>query len=616
MARAWTTGTKAELPAGFDGSAGSVFNDWPEMRARANEFVPELAVVDEQGTVPASADPEGKYALVLDFVPKAGSLTVVRDSDSQAMSIVTSPTAAIGATSVRVDWETGKCEFTAGNASELMLFSYTGRGTGLPPALAGRLFKELENAQSQLSVFSGLAKTDSNFIVGNGSTWVVESGATARASLGLGSIATQNSNSVTITGGSISGITDLAVADGGTGASTASAARTNLGLAIGTNVQAFDADLSAIAGLATTDGNFVVGNGSTWVAESGATARTSLGLGSISTQNANSVAITGGAIDGTTIGGTTPAAGSFTTVSASSTGTFGNASSGDDITPVQVAEVKAGFLPGILLNDVNGGNTCLIFLDGDSQELRIKVSGAVENWLMFDDHGAFVVTDVTGTNNVTANAAFVAPLGSASSCSLQAIGDANTGIYFPVADQCAVVTGGTARLTVTNSLFTVNTIMATNSQINANQTNTASNSHHLLLRNFWDNAATEESIGWSLINSASVNTICAYDKVAWVSRTSGSETAKRTIRTLSGGSFVDALVINPSGDADFVSNVDVASGKVYKVNGTQVVGAQGAMILDVPTEESANAEDNATAINAILARMRATGGHGLIEDSS
>lgn len=43
-----------------------------------------------------------------------------------------------------------------------------------------------------------------------------------------GTIASQNSNSVTITGGSITGITDLAVADGGTGASTASAARTNL----------------------------------------------------------------------------------------------------------------------------------------------------------------------------------------------------------------------------------------------------------------------------------------------------------------------------------------------------------------------------------------------------
>jgi hypothetical protein len=36
------------------------------------------------------------------------------------------------------------------------------------------------------------------------------------------------------------------------------------------------------------------------------------GLGTMSTQNANSVAITGGAIDATTIGGTTPAAGTFT----------------------------------------------------------------------------------------------------------------------------------------------------------------------------------------------------------------------------------------------------------------------------------------------------------------
>lgn len=52
----------------------------------------------------------------------------------------------------------------------------------------------------------------------------------ARTALGLGSIATQASNSVSITGGSITGITDLAIADGGTGASTAANARTNLGL--------------------------------------------------------------------------------------------------------------------------------------------------------------------------------------------------------------------------------------------------------------------------------------------------------------------------------------------------------------------------------------------------
>lgn len=51
-----------------------------------------------------------------------------------------------------------------------------------------------------------------------------------RATLGLGTIATQNSSAVAITGGSVTGITDLTVADGGTGASTAATARTNLGL--------------------------------------------------------------------------------------------------------------------------------------------------------------------------------------------------------------------------------------------------------------------------------------------------------------------------------------------------------------------------------------------------
>lgn len=44
----------------------------------------------------------------------------------------------------------------------------------------------------------------------------------------LGTISSQNANNVSITGGSVTGITDLAVADGGTGASTAQNARINL----------------------------------------------------------------------------------------------------------------------------------------------------------------------------------------------------------------------------------------------------------------------------------------------------------------------------------------------------------------------------------------------------
>jgi hypothetical protein len=72
---------------------------------------------------------------------------------------------------------------------------------------------------------------------------------------GLGTIATQASSNVSITGGSITGITDLALADGGTGASTASGARTNLGLVIGTDVLAPNGSAASLTGFPTFNQN-------------------------------------------------------------------------------------------------------------------------------------------------------------------------------------------------------------------------------------------------------------------------------------------------------------------------------------------------------------------------
>lgn len=70
----------------------------------------------------------------------------------------------------------------------------------------------------------------------------------------------------------------VGIADGGTGATTAAGARTALGLAIGTNVQAYSARLADVAALAVTADNFVVANGSNLVLKTPSQARTSLQL--------------------------------------------------------------------------------------------------------------------------------------------------------------------------------------------------------------------------------------------------------------------------------------------------------------------------------------------------
>jgi hypothetical protein len=93
-------------------------------------------------------------------------------------------------------------------------------------------------------------------------------------------------------------------------------ARQNLDLEIGVDVQAYDAQLADVAGLSPADNNFIVGNGTNFVAESGSTARTSLGLGSIATQDSSSVTVTGGSINGTTVGASTASTGKFTTLDA------------------------------------------------------------------------------------------------------------------------------------------------------------------------------------------------------------------------------------------------------------------------------------------------------------
>ena len=210
------------------------------------------------------------------------------------------------------------------------------------------------------------------------------SGATSALNLGTGSASVGNvrlgGNSIspvdfgagltiTATGGTITGITDLAVADGGTGASDPAAARANLGIAIGTNVQAYDATLQSLSALGTAANRYAYTTGvDTWVEGTitaagrailddadAAAQRTTLGLGTMATQAADNVAITGGTV-------------SFGVVSGRAFGSFSDITDQTGNTTVPTA-VKFG------TNEITG-NGISIALDGSSNPTRLTFAAA------------------------------------------------------------------------------------------------------------------------------------------------------------------------------------------------------------------------------------------------
>ena len=188
-----------------------------------------------------------------------------------------------------------------------------------------------QDLNANLTTLAGLAQNHDHFLVSDGTNWTLEADSDARESLGLGSLATQAADNVDISGGRITDVVDIAIADGGTGASDITTARQNLGLEIGVDVQGYDADLTdlsdgtltstkvqylenvtsdvqaqlgakldsstvTLSKLGQADGNIVVSDGTNWTVENGAVARTSLGLGSIATQAADNISITGGSV--------------------------------------------------------------------------------------------------------------------------------------------------------------------------------------------------------------------------------------------------------------------------------------------------------------------------------
>jgi hypothetical protein len=213
------------------------------------------------------------------------------------------------------------------------------------------------------------AATLTGYVKGNGTANMTAASTIPNTDVtGLGTMSTQNANAIAVTGGSMSGVTisdyvatatkgvanGVASLDGsGTvpvsqlpaavlgalsyqGTWNASTNTPTLTSSVGTKGYYYVVNVAGSTNLnGITDwviGDWAVFNGSVWQKVDNTDAVTSVngytgtvvltntdisGFGTMSTQNANSVAITGGAIDGTTIGATTTSTGKFTTLNAS-----------------------------------------------------------------------------------------------------------------------------------------------------------------------------------------------------------------------------------------------------------------------------------------------------------